>query len=123
MANDMTHTAFFGDTERDFRLTPALILELETKTGAGIGTLCRRLFAGEFSHSDVLDTIRLALIGAGETPERAAQLIAAYAADRPLSEVFPLSVAILECLWWGKAQDDQSDSTVASSGTGAGDAA
>ena len=40
--------AFFGDAERTFKLTPALIVELERKTGAGIGGLSKRIFAGEF---------------------------------------------------------------------------
>lgn len=104
MPNDMTHRTFFGDGERDFRLTPALIAELERKTETGIGSLCRRLFAGEFSHADVTETIRLALTGGGETAERAAELVATYAADRPLSEIYPLSVAILEALWFGSAK-------------------
>lgn len=104
MPNDMTHRQFFGDAERDFRLTPPLILELEAKCEAGIGSLCRRVFAGEFSHSDVTETIRLALIGGGENPQRAAELVAAYAADRPLSEVYPLAVSILEALWFGQSK-------------------
>jgi hypothetical protein len=43
---DTAHRAFFGDAEHSFRLTPELIVELEAKTGTGIGALCRRLFAG-----------------------------------------------------------------------------
>ncbi len=41
--------AFFGDAEYQFKLTPALVLELERKTGAGIGTLCSRVFAKQFA--------------------------------------------------------------------------
>jgi hypothetical protein len=98
------HAAFFGDATRIFKITPCLIVELERKTGAGIGGLCRRLFAGEFQHSDIIQTIRLALIGGGEKPESADALVAAYAADRPLSETYPLAVSILEALWFGKAK-------------------
>jgi hypothetical protein len=101
----MSHTAFFGDAQHIFKITPVLITELERKTGVGIGGLCRRLFAREFSHADILETIRIALIGGGEEPETAAALVAAYAADQPLAETYPLAVCILENLWFGKAQD------------------
>jgi hypothetical protein len=97
----LTHRAFFGDSERDFRITPELIVELERKTGAGIGGLCRRLFAGDFKHADVTETIRLALIGGGTSPKEADALTNAYAVNRPLSEIYPLAVSILETLWFG----------------------
>jgi hypothetical protein len=108
MTAAMTHRAFFGDAERDFQITPALIVELERKTGAGIGGLCRRLFAGDFKQADITETIRLALIGGGTSPKDADALIAAYAVNRPLGEVYPLAVAILETLWFGskKGQGD-----------------
>lgn len=105
--SDTTFHGFFGDRERDFRITATLIPELERQTGAGIGSLCRRLFAGDFSHADLQHTIRLGLIGAGETPERAAELIAAYVIDRPLSETYPLAVSILERLWFGAAKPEE----------------
>jgi hypothetical protein len=104
-----THRQFFGDADRDFRLTPELILELERKTGAGIGGLCRRLFVGDFHHIEILETIRLALIGGGANPEEAAALTTAYAASRPLAETFPLAVAILETAWFGRAQEAATD--------------
>ena len=109
MTTEMTHRAFFGDGERDFRITPELIIELERKSGAGIGGLCRRLFAGDFKHSDVTETIRLALIGGGTSPKDADALVAAYAVKRPLSEIYPLAVSILETLWFGASQKDKSN--------------
>jgi hypothetical protein len=87
--------------ERNLEISPALVIELERVCGCGIGSLCKRLFAGEFKHADVVETIRLALIGGGESPETAAALVATYAASRPLSETYPLAVAILEALWFG----------------------
>ena len=90
---------------------PELIIELERKTGAGIGGLCRRLFAGEFSQATptFTETIRLAMIGAGTTPKDADALVAAYAVNRPLSEIYPLAVSILETLWFGAAQKGDGD--------------
>jgi hypothetical protein len=104
--SDMTHRAFFGDSERDLRITPELIAELERKTGAGIGVLCQRLFGGQFSHADITETIRLALIGGGAVPKDADALVSAYARGRPLSETYPLAVGILECLWFGAAKQE-----------------
>ena len=74
--DELTHHAFFGDGERDFLLTPEIIVELERKTGAGIGGLCRRLFAGDFKHADITETIRLGLIGGGTSPKEADALTA-----------------------------------------------
>ena len=103
------HTAFFGDAEYPFRLTPALIIELEHKTGAGIGALCARLFNRQFAQADIHETIRLSLIGGGLKPERAATLIASYAVDRPLSETYPIAVAILENVWFGQPNHEAVD--------------
>lgn len=108
---EMTHHAFFGDADYAFRITPELIVELERKCGAGIGGLCRRLFAGEFKHGDVLETIRLALIGGGTSPKDADALVAAYAVNRPLSEIYPVAVSILETLWFGNAKKGAGDAT------------
>lgn len=111
-----THTCFFGDRDRAFALPPAMIAELERLTGAGIGGLCRRLFAGEFHHAHVVETIRLGLIGGGEMPQRAAELVATYAATRPLAETYPLAVAILETAWFGSSQDEPTVTTGAADG-------
>lgn len=95
------YQTFFGDAEYSFRLTAPMIKELETKCGA-IGALCARVFNRQFGQADISETIRLALIGNGETtPKRAAELIAAYVADRPLIETLPLATKILERLYFG----------------------
>lgn len=91
---------FLGDAEYSFRLTPALIVELE-KTCGPLGLICQRVFNRQFAESDITETIRLALIGGGTNPKRAAELIAAYVADRPLAETYPLANKILERRWFG----------------------
>lgn len=105
--SDMKHVAFFGDGEKTFALTPVEIIELERVTGAGIGALCQKVFAGYFAHKDLIETIRLGLIGGGTSPKDAAALVAAYAVARPLAETQPLAVSILEVLWTGKVQGDE----------------
>jgi hypothetical protein len=93
-------TSFFGDQEYAFRLSPALIVELEAKRGP-IGLLSSRVWSNQFAHADITETLRFALIGGGLQPKRAAELIAAYAADRPVSEIQPLAAKVLERLFCG----------------------
>jgi hypothetical protein len=96
-----SHVAFFGDTDRTFNLTPAMIVELERLTGVGIGALFERLTQRQFRQADVIETIRLGLIGGGCNPIEAAPLIEAYALGRAFSETYPLALSILEALWFG----------------------
>jgi hypothetical protein len=96
----LSHTAFFGDGDYTFRLTPALIAELEQKCGS-IGAVCHRVFNRQFAQADIAETIRLALIGGGTDPKRAAELIAAYVAGRPFAETWPLASKSLERAWFG----------------------
>lgn len=107
MADLPAFRTFFGDAERDFRLTPELVTELERLTGAGIGGLSRRVFAGDFRYAELLAVIRLGLIGGGTAPEDAAALIAAYATPRPIMELFPVAVGTLEILMFGKVAPDK----------------
>jgi hypothetical protein len=116
---DMTFRAFFGDRVRAFHLTAPMIAELERVTGAGFGGLCSRLFRGDFKFAEVSETIRLALIGAGEKPERAAELVAVYVADRPLSETLPIAIGILETRWFDRRADAAPpDDTIAQAASG-----
>ena len=101
MTDATTHRAFFGDAEYAFRLSPALITELESLTGMGIGALCQKLFAMDFRHADMLSVIRLGLIGGGTPHETADRLVRTYAADFPIMNAYPLAVDILDRLWSG----------------------
>lgn len=107
MTRSTAHTAFFGDGEYSFRLTPALRIELEGKCGAGLLAICQRVFHRQCSQAEIAETIRLALIGGGTTPKRADELIAAYVADRPLSETYPLAAKILERVWFGAPHKEE----------------
>ena len=100
---DTFHRAFFGDKERDFALSPSLVVELEAVTGAGIGGLFKRMIANEFKAKEITETIRLGLIGGGASPEIAARLVATYVPARPLIEAYALAVDILTALMFGKA--------------------
>ena len=101
------YVTFFGDAEHTFKLTPTLVIELEGKCGAGLLAICHRVFARQCSQADITETIRLAAIGGGTPPKRAAELIAAYVADRPLAETYPLAAKILERLWAGAPHESE----------------
>ena len=101
------HTAFFGDGEKTFALTSNLIKELERTTGHGIGALFDRIRSYRFSLHDILETVRLGLIGGGTDPKDAASLISTYAVDRPLSEPLAIALGLLAVVMFGA--DDQAD--------------
>jgi hypothetical protein len=98
---------FFGDGKKTFRLTAPLIVELERKTGTGIGSITKRLFANEFTFGDVREVIRLGLIGGGEKPERAEELVAAYVDREPLGHSYSLAVSLLETAFFGSKQNKE----------------
>ena len=104
-----THRAFFGDGEHDFRLTPPVIEELEALTGNGIGTIVNRVSAGHFKFVEIVETIRLALIGAGTLPEDAARLVRTYVAAQPLAASHILAIDILGALWSGKLNQEAAE--------------
>jgi|GEM_PF-799639 len=104
-----SHTAFFGDRERKFCLPTELIVELERVTGAGIGGLSRRLFAGEFSHRELLAIVRLGLIGGGTSPEEAAALVATYAEPLPITDLYAVALPIIEVRMFGASGDAPTD--------------
>lgn len=95
---------FFGDAERVMKLTPALVLELERKTGTGIGGMSRRFFGGEFRFSELCEVIRLGLIGGGTEPEEAAALVATYSATMPAMDLYAVALPIIETLMFGPVQ-------------------
>lgn len=94
--------AFFGDAERTLRLDATLIIELERVAGVGIGAFSRRLFAGDYRYGDITTVIRLGLIGGGESPQRAQELVEVYVARRPLAETLPTALAIVEVVMFGE---------------------
>lgn len=99
----LSHTAFFGDGEHTFVLTDDLIAELERLAGLGIGALYLRTAQMQFKLADMIEVVRLGLIGGGTTPERAVQLTDTYARNRPIDELYPLAFDILDARWGGAA--------------------
>lgn len=96
------HRAFFGDGEKAFAFpTRDLIIELETKTGHGVGVLFRRFRDTSYSFTDVSEIIRIGLIGGGTAPEEANRLVSVYVIGRPLAEVFAVADGVITTLFFG----------------------
>lgn len=101
----MKHTAYFGDAIYTFALTDDMIRELEAKTGTGIGAIYTRVTSMQFGVLDVVEIIRLGLIGGDSAPAFAQHLVDTYAKNRPFAETFPLALDILDARWTGEAID------------------
>lgn len=97
----MIHRAFFGDGEKSFALPSDQIDALERKTGAAIGAIYTRVMTGQFHYADIIETIRLGLIGGGMSPKDAHELVEAFARPTPIIEAFQLAADILEARWSG----------------------
>ncbi|AUQ62858.1 gene transfer agent family protein [Phaeobacter inhibens] len=100
---NLNHTAFFGDDEHTFALTDDMIAELERITDLGIGALYRNFAYAHFKLADLIEVIRLGLIGGGIAPERAAQLVDTYARNQRIEDLLPLVTGILDARWGGPA--------------------
>ncbi|MBX4874428.1 gene transfer agent family protein [Rhizobium bangladeshense] len=106
------HAAFFGDSQKAFAFpTRELIEELERKTGHGVGALFRRFRTSEYSLSDVLQVIRLGLVGGGTSPAEADQLVSIYGVGRPLAEIFAVADGVITALFFGSAPKNPHDET------------
>lgn len=124
----------FADGEYTFQLLLPEIGELQKKTGVGLGKLYARLLSGryvdkeagsfgyppeaEWAVADLLETIRLALIGGGKgtvngsmvtvDPPKALDLMATYCYPaRPLNEAWTLATAILTAAVEGLEDSDE----------------
>ncbi|MEZ2406923.1 gene transfer agent family protein [Bosea sp. RCC_152_1] len=108
--SDLNPTAFkgyFGDAEHVFELTPPLVVELEHKMGVGIGVIASRVSAMLFHQADLIETIRLGLIGGRMAPSEAQRMVDTYAHGRPISEIYPLATGTLQKLMFGDRQPEQ----------------
>ena len=95
--------------DRDFALSLSQVIELERLCGDGIGVIAKRVLTGDFHLHDLVETIRLGMIGGGASPREADVTVQMYCKDRPLSEYRPIAVAILNALYFGVAIEPSND--------------
>lgn len=90
---------FFGDGEHLFRLPLKQIAELQEKCGGlpfgAIGLVWERVETGHYAVADLVETIRLGLIGGGMDPAAAYNLVHRYAIPQKATE----GEQSLEQLW------------------------
>jgi len=93
-------TLQWGDGEHAFNIAKLKsVLELEEKCGCGVAEIIGRLRDGRWKFNDVRETIRLGLIGAGMTPDKALLLTQRYVDDRPWNEnVLPAQAILYSAL-------------------------
>jgi hypothetical protein len=104
----MTYTAFFGDGEKTFAFPSIeLIQELERKTGHGIVALFSLIRNNGCSYNDLVEVIRLGLIGGGTTPPEADALVKTYAIARPIGESLAVALGILAALFFGTEEKSE----------------
>lgn len=98
---------FFGDGEREFALPARMIPELERTTGAGFGELLRKATAGSYRFAEITETIRLAMIGGGTSPEQAHALVTTYVATEgnPFVTAHMLALDILTDFYAGASDE------------------
>lgn len=89
----------FGGEEYLFRLTVKQIIELEEKCGAAFAVIHARLWQGLYTANDVVETIRLGLIGGGMDPVKAKQIVERYGV--PFQYSYPVARAIVGAVMWG----------------------
>lgn len=98
------------DVERPFKLTPHAIAELEKFTGSGIGAIIRRVIDEHaFAHAELIEIVRLALIGGGTAEADAAQLVAEHVTAKPIVHARLLAVDILRAAYFGAPQPETSN--------------
>jgi hypothetical protein len=88
----------WADGDYTFSLPIGKLLELQEKTGAGPHWVCSRLQTGAWFANDVIETIRLGLIGGGLDADKAKKLVRRYVEppSSPLMASVPLAIAILD---------------------------
>ena len=92
-------TTEWADGTYTFRLTLAGIVELEDKCGEGIAVIAARLMSGVWGSKDVLEVLRIALIGGGTGATDAKKLVDRYAL--PIIENWPVAKAVLGGAMYG----------------------
>jgi hypothetical protein len=94
----------FPDRERTFALKIGQLRLLQEKCNAGPMAILRRLSTGDWFVDDVIETLRLGLIGGGARLEEAVKLRAEIE-QRPLAEAVPAAIVVLSAALVGPSDE------------------
>lgn len=99
MNNQGEITEDWADGTYAFRLSVKGILELEEKCGAPFGQIFSRLTSGLYAANDVIETIRIGLIGGGLDAATAKKLVDRYAL--PIASNYTIARTIILAAMFG----------------------
>jgi hypothetical protein len=85
----------WADGRYRFRLAFDQWIELQEKTDCGPFVLLQRLQRGDWKIQDIAESIRIGLIGGGQTPDKARTLVERYVKARPPLESHHAALAIV----------------------------
>jgi hypothetical protein len=106
MSANGTRSIIWLNGEDQFCLAKVgLLLDLEDKCRAGIGTIFGRLESGHYFVNDVRETIRLGLIGGGMSAEKAMAAVKNHVDGRPLALSVLIAHAVIEAVLIGVPDD------------------
>lgn len=95
MSRDASVVLPFADGAKTFRLAWGELTKLQEACDAGPFVVYRRLMMGQWRMGDISNTIRLGLIGGGETPDKALAFVRDYVESRPPLESIALAQGVL----------------------------
>lgn len=101
MNNQGEVTTQWADGTYSFRLSVRGILELEEKCDAAFAEIFNRIVGSRWKALDIIETIRIGLIGGGTSAAKAMDLVDRY--WQPLSDNVPIARAILAGAMFGFA--------------------
>ncbi|MFN5211198.1 gene transfer agent family protein [Brevundimonas sp.] len=107
MSRAARFTGVFGDGKHEFALNIGELEELQEKCDAGPEEIMARVIGGTWRLSDIRETLRLGLKGAGLAPDRALVLIERYAGPGQLAALKPLVVNVLGAALVGAPDEDE----------------
>lgn len=87
-------TIDWADGSYAFRLTLAGIEEIEAKCDASIFEITVKLQSRKSRSKEILETLRIGLIGGGQSPADAMALVRKYGDERPLDENRDAALAV-----------------------------
>lgn len=101
-------TLEFGDGEHLFRLPLKQIAELQEKCDAPLGVVYERVRTGRYKGEDLVETVRLGLIGGGMSGPDARKMIERYCDTWPMDVWHTHALAVLAaCIHGYEPSEDQ----------------
>lgn len=104
---------FFADREHEFGLQIAEAEELQELTGFGPQALWKRAASGDWGPKELVETIRLGLVGGGMDKEKAWRLVERHVRPGYFAYCAILAETILKLAIWGVEEEPLGEPTPA----------